>query len=101
MIFIDFYFQLKGTAKGAKGANGEGSKAIEESKTNKVKTEPFSFPDDQGSSNSGFYELQAVLTHKGRSSSSGHYVAWTRRKGGRKIDYINVYDYIKEVTSHN
>ena len=22
-----------------------------------------------------------MLTHKGRSSSSGHYVAWTRRKG--------------------
>lgn len=36
---------------------------------------------DDGSNNSGFYELQAVLTHKGRSSSSGHYVAWTRKKG--------------------
>uniref|UniRef100_A0A4W4FED5 Ubiquitin carboxyl-terminal hydrolase n=1 Tax=Electrophorus electricus TaxID=8005 RepID=A0A4W4FED5_ELEEL len=28
----------------------------------------------------GYYELQAVLTHQGRSSSSGHYVAWVRRK---------------------
>lgn len=37
---------------------------------------------DVGSNNSGYYELQAVLTHKGRSSSSGHYVAWVRRKGG-------------------
>ena len=36
---------------------------------------------DVGSNNSGYYELQAVLTHKGRSSSSGHYVAWVRRKG--------------------
>ncbi|KAK2192776.1 hypothetical protein NP493_23g06032 [Ridgeia piscesae] len=43
--------------------------------------EPFSFPDDIGSNNSGYYELQAVLTHKGRSSVSGHYVAWTRKKG--------------------
>ena len=34
-----------------------------------------------GSNNSGYYELNAVLTHKGRSSSSGHYVAWVRRKG--------------------
>jgi uncharacterized UBP type Zn finger protein len=37
---------------------------------------------DVGSNNSGYYELNAVLTHKGRSSSSGHYVAWVRRKGG-------------------
>jgi ubiquitin carboxyl-terminal hydrolase 14 len=43
---------------------------------------PFSFPDDEGSNNSGFYQLQAVLTHKGRSSSSGHYLAWIRRKAG-------------------
>jgi ubiquitin carboxyl-terminal hydrolase 14 len=59
---------------------------------------PFSFPDDPGSNNSGFYQLkvqslwgdcdricpllQAVLTHKGRSSSSGHYVAWVKTDGG-------------------
>lgn len=41
---------------------------------------PYSFPEDVGSNNSGFYELQAVLTHKGRSSSSGHYIGWIRRK---------------------
>jgi len=41
--------------------------------------EPFSFPDDPGSCDSGLYELQAVLTHQGRSSSSGHYVAWVRK----------------------
>lgn len=33
-----------------------------------------------GSNNSGYYDLQAVLTHQGRSSSSGHYVAWVKRK---------------------
>ncbi|XP_042237979.1 ubiquitin carboxyl-terminal hydrolase 14-like isoform X2 [Homarus americanus] len=42
---------------------------------------PFSFEDDFGSNNSGFYKLQAVLTHQGRSSSSGHYVGWVRWKG--------------------
>eukprot|EP01119_Soliformovum_irregulare_P008747 TRINITY_DN21855_c0_g1_i1.p1 TRINITY_DN21855_c0_g1~~TRINITY_DN21855_c0_g1_i1.p1 ORF type:complete len:520 (+),score=183.02 TRINITY_DN21855_c0_g1_i1:54-1613(+) len=26
----------------------------------------------------GFYELSAVLTHKGRSADSGHYVAWVK-----------------------
>merc|ERR1711881_622107 len=31
-----------------------------------------------GTNQSGYYELYGVLTHKGRSSSSGHYVAWTR-----------------------
>jgi len=40
--------------------------------------EPYSFADDVGSNNSGHYELQAVITHQGRSSSSGHYVAWLR-----------------------
>lgn len=45
-----------------------------------VKPEPFWFEDDLGSNNSGYYILQAVLTHRGRSSSSGHYVAWVRQK---------------------
>lgn len=35
---------------------------------------------DLGSNNSGYYSLQAVLTHKGRTSSSGHYVAWIKQK---------------------
>lgn len=34
---------------------------------------------DLGSNNSGYYTLYAVLTHQGRSSSSGHYVGWTRQ----------------------
>ncbi|XP_069813819.1 ubiquitin carboxyl-terminal hydrolase 14 [Dendropsophus ebraccatus] len=52
-----------------------------------VKYEPFSFPDDVGSNNCGYYELQAVLTHQGRSSSSGHYVAWVRRKHDEWIKF--------------
>ena len=39
------------------------------------------FEDDIGSNNSGYYVLQAVLTHKGRSSNSGHYVGWVKQKG--------------------
>lgn len=35
--------------------------------------------DDIGASNSGLYQLQAVLTHQGRSSRSGHYVAWVKK----------------------
>ncbi len=36
---------------------------------------------DPGSNNSGYYDLLAVLTHKGRSSSSGHYLGWVRHRG--------------------
>lgn len=43
------------------------------------RTEKYWFDDDLGSNNSGYYTLQAVLTHKGRSSSSGHYVSWIRQ----------------------
>ncbi|KAA0718839.1 Ubiquitin carboxyl-terminal hydrolase 14 [Triplophysa tibetana] len=49
-------------------------------KPKETKYEPFCFSDDLGSNNSGYYDLQAVLTHQGRSSSSGHYVAWVKRK---------------------
>jgi len=64
--------------KGKTGAKANDSAAKATGKP--VKTEPYSFPDDVGSNNSGYYELQAILTHKGRSSSSGHYVAWVRTK---------------------
>ncbi|XP_014600227.1 PREDICTED: ubiquitin carboxyl-terminal hydrolase 14 isoform X1 [Polistes canadensis] len=46
----------------------------------KMKDEQFWFKNDLGSNNSGYYTLQAVLTHRGRSSSSGHYVAWVHQK---------------------
>ncbi|CAB3405517.1 unnamed protein product [Caenorhabditis bovis] len=36
------------------------------------------FENDPGSNNSGFYELKGIITHKGRSSNDGHYVAWIR-----------------------
>ncbi|CAI2335769.1 unnamed protein product [Caenorhabditis sp. 36 PRJEB53466] len=39
---------------------------------------PTEFEDDPGSNNSGFYELRGIITHKGRSSQDGHYVAWIR-----------------------
>uniref|UniRef100_H2Y5T7 Ubiquitin carboxyl-terminal hydrolase n=1 Tax=Ciona savignyi TaxID=51511 RepID=H2Y5T7_CIOSA len=45
----------------------------------KKEYERFDFEDDIGANNSGHYELQGVLTHQGRSSSSGHYVSWIRR----------------------
>jgi ubiquitin carboxyl-terminal hydrolase 14 len=47
-----------------------------------VEYEPYEFEDDPGSNNSGYYDLVAVLTHQGRSSSSGHYVGWVALKSG-------------------
>ncbi|CAH8870631.1 unnamed protein product [Trichobilharzia szidati] len=43
--------------------------------------EPYWFSDDPGSNNSGYYELQGVLSHQGRTSTSGHYVAWIKTQG--------------------
>lgn len=60
------------------------NKGDEEKKVEK-KYEPYWFEDDLGSNNSGYYTLQAVLTHKGRSSSSGHYVGWIRMSGDKWV----------------
>ncbi|KAK2983833.1 hypothetical protein RJ640_008509 [Escallonia rubra] len=35
----------------------------------------------------GVYDLVAVLTHKGRSADSGHYVAWVKQENGKWIQY--------------
>ncbi|XP_074036611.1 ubiquitin specific protease 14 [Leptinotarsa decemlineata] len=66
------------------GRNKEKVKGDADSKEDK-KYEPYCFENDLGSNNSGYYTLQAVLTHRGRSSSSGHYVGWVRQKGDNWI----------------
>ena len=35
----------------------------------------------------GRYDLVAVLTHKGRSADSGHYVAWVKQTDGQWINF--------------
>ena len=35
-----------------------------------------------GTRSTGFYELVSVLTHKGRSADSGHYIAWVKNADG-------------------
>lgn len=59
---------------------------------------PYDFSDDIGSNCSGYYELQAVLTHQGRSSSSGHYVSWVKRTKNEwiKFDDDQVYPVAEE-----
>jgi len=64
-----------------KGKNRTAAEKAEREAQDNAEHEDWWFPDDVGSSNSGYYVLQAVLTHKGRSSNSGHYVGWVRQKG--------------------
>ncbi|KAF5745482.1 ubiquitin carboxyl-terminal hydrolase 6 [Tripterygium wilfordii] len=35
----------------------------------------------------GIYDLVAVLTHKGRSADSGHYVSWVKQESGKWIQF--------------
>eukprot|EP00897_Mesotaenium_endlicherianum_P007692 jgi/Mesen1/6951/ME000360S06216 len=35
----------------------------------------------------GMYDLVSVLTHKGRSADSGHYVAWVKQDNGKWIEF--------------
>ena len=37
----------------------------------------------------GIYDLVAVLTHKGRSADSGHYVAWVKQESGLSFRLIS------------
>ncbi|XP_060077354.1 ubiquitin carboxyl-terminal hydrolase 14-like [Ylistrum balloti] len=77
----------------------EAGKTLPVKKKETEETEPFEFENDPGSNNSGYYELNAVLTHKGRSSSSGHYVAWVKRKGDEWFMYDD--DHVTPVTSED
>lgn len=63
-----------------KAMDAQNNKKMKMGEEVKVEYAPYSFADDLGSSNSGYYELTAVLTHKGRSSNSGHYVGWSKNQ---------------------
>lgn len=78
------YFKATKTTK-VKGGREQALKNAQEADENKEMVQ-YWFEDDLGSNNSGYYELQAVLTHKGRSSNSGHYVAWVKYKGDTWIE---------------
>jgi hypothetical protein len=43
-------------------------------------------PSNQGRP-TGKYSLQAVLTHKGRSADSGHYVSWVKQADGKWVEF--------------
>jgi len=41
----------------------------------------------EGTRFTGFYDLIAVLTHKGRSADSGHYVSWVKQPDGKWTEF--------------
>jgi len=61
----------------------------EETKEAEKEMANFSFEQDAGSNNSGYYDLIGVLTHKGRSSNSGHYVGWSKNQ---QLNQWHMYD---------
>ncbi|KAJ4850039.1 deubiquitinating enzyme [Turnera subulata] len=64
-------------AEGPSNEGGESSKAgLEEGGAS-----------DKEAQLTGIYDLVAVLTHKGRSADSGHYVAWVKQESGKWIEY--------------
>ncbi|KAK5647304.1 hypothetical protein RI129_002196 [Pyrocoelia pectoralis] len=75
-------------------------KDVEDGKSKeKGKVLPYWFENDIGSNNSGYYTLQAVLTHKGRSSSSGHYVGWIRHSNNNWFKCDD--DFVSPVSSED
>lgn len=47
----------------------------------------------------GDYEVVGCITHKGRSSESGHYVAWLQHKGDKWFKYDD--DYVTEAKTED
>ncbi|XXG45935.1 hypothetical protein AAC387_Pa02g0892 [Persea americana] len=76
--------------------NGSKDTDIEKPKPEESSTgtgDPSTTPPQEGASSekqmqlTGIYDLVAVLTHKGRSADSGHYVAWVKQENGKWIEY--------------
>ncbi|PKI79458.1 hypothetical protein CRG98_000149 [Punica granatum] len=65
-------------AEGSSNTNGESSVASSQD-GNSCQSEDTQL--------TGVYDLVAVLTHKGRSADSGHYVAWVKQEDGKWIEY--------------
>jgi ubiquitin carboxyl-terminal hydrolase 14 len=47
----------------------------------------------------GLYELHGIVTHKGRSADSGHYIGWVRQEPGSEYWWCYDDDKVTEVTT--
>ncbi|VAH60938.1 unnamed protein product [Triticum turgidum subsp. durum] len=78
-------FGLKVEVKTSRTQNIEGSStSAGESSSMDIDKADSSVPKKQLT---GIYDLIAVLTHKGRSADSGHYVGWVKQDDGKWIEF--------------
>lgn len=59
----------------------------------------YDFGEGIPSSFRGHYELMGVVTHKGRSADSGHYIGWVRKEAGSSQWWKYDDDTVSEVTT--
>ena len=67
----------------------------EEKREENIKHDVELWNDSEIGEDTGNYELVGVITHKGRSSDSGHYVSWVHFKGDKWLKYDD--DIVTEV----
>ena len=61
---------------------GDAAAAVDEKEPAELVKELTAFEDPEMPENkTGWYELVAILTHKGQNADGGHYVAWVQHKG--------------------
>jgi len=77
-------FGLKAHGKASSSKDNEESSSAGESSSMDIDKAECSLPKKQLT---GVYDLVAVLTHKGRSADSGHYVGWVKQDDGKWIEF--------------
>eukprot|EP00887_Chlorella_sp_A99_P004167 scaffold23.g4167.t1 len=76
-----------GAEPAAAGAGGDGSAAVNVDMADAAAAPSAPAADADGGELTGRYDLVAVLTHKGRSADSGHYVSWVKQEDGQWIQF--------------
>ena len=72
---------------GKSATEATGHKDVDMTEGGKDETPPDDDSNNFAGDLTGKYELIGVLTHKGRSADSGHYVSWVKQKDGKWIQF--------------
>lgn len=67
----------------------------------KSSDEAYDFGEGIPSSFRGHYELMGIVTHKGRSADSGHYIGWVRSAPGSPLWWKYDDDVVTEVSTED
>jgi len=71
---------------------------VEKKEEKKEEKKILEFKEIEGNS-TAWYELCGVITHKGRSADSGHYVSWVKQNDNRWMCFDD--DKVSEVTEND